>query len=351
MDPTGIVDDLSWLDDGVRARALQTLKALFANGPMCLMTFDAHGTVIGVNPHASSFGGQGQSAYQGLNMLEHPVLRRLGWTDALKRVLGGSAIEISDTRWVTLFSGEERYVDVTAAPIVVGEVVVGGIACLVDATAKHRAATVKQNKEQQARELERFLACDVAQPLRILVDWSKLPAPQVENTALAMVTVGELAGLFDDLQHFLKLGAYQPELNRVVVADAMRVAGMTQLTAVNDAAPSAVLADPRLLRRALQNVLRCCSRIGGGSSSVTVKDGRVIVEIAIDGTRALLERLLGANSLAMLESSGADTSLVAARWMIEMMGGTLQLGAADRTLRIELASATEERSSIAPACS
>jgi PAS domain S-box-containing protein len=328
-------DDLSWLDDNVRARALETLKALFANSPLCMMTFDAKGTVIGVNPYTSSFAGQCQSVYQGINMLEHPVLRRLGWTDLLQRVLAGESIEVSDTRWVTLFSGEERYVDVTVAPILVDKRVVGGVAFLTDATAKHRAEGVKLVKARQARELELFLARDIGQPMKVLSEWSALDAPPLERTALAMVTVRELASLFEDLQQFLQLEAYRPMLSRVVFAEAMRAAGMTPLEAANS---MTVTADPRLLHHVLKNLVRCGARIGGGSLSLSSRDGRVIIEIAIEGTRELLEQLLSASSLSMMESSGASSSLVAARWMVEMMGGTLQLGESGR-VRIELASA------------
>jgi hypothetical protein len=91
-------DDLSWLDDNVRKRAVETLKVLFAQSRICMMTFDAHGSIIGVNPHTAAFGGQPQSIYAGTNMLEHAVLRRLGWTEPLKRVLAGEAIEVTDTR-------------------------------------------------------------------------------------------------------------------------------------------------------------------------------------------------------------------------------------------------------------
>jgi hypothetical protein len=41
----------------------------------------------------------------------------------------------------------------------------------------------------------------------------------------------------------------------------------------------------------------------------------------------------------MTEASGADSSLVAARWMIEMMGGTLTVVDSNSILRINLAAA------------
>jgi PAS domain S-box-containing protein len=335
------IDDLSWLDDNVRKRALETLKVLFAQSRICMMTFDAHGTIIGVNPHTAAFGGQTQSIYCGTNMLEHPVLRRLGWTEPLKRVLAGEPIEVTDTRWVTLFSGEERYVDVTAAPVVVDGEVVGGVACLVDATAKHRHELARESKRLQARELELFLARDFGPPLQTLKEWSRTPEPALEATARGMVAVGDLASLFDDLQEFLQLGAYQPKLSRVVLEEAMRAAGTAPRPAngAKSSAPPSVLADPRLLRRVLRNIGRCGSRIGGGGWAIHVQDGRVLAEIEVGCSHQLLEELLTATSLSMMEASGADSSLVAARWMIEMMGGTLTVVDSNSILRINLAAA------------
>jgi PAS domain S-box-containing protein len=348
MDAGGIMrveanDDLSWLDDNVRKRALETLKALFAQSRICMMTFDAHGTIIGVNPHTAAFGGQKQSIYCGTNMLEEPLLRRLGWTELLKQVLAGEPIEVTDTRWVTLFSGEERYVDVTAAPVLVDGEVVGGVACLVDATAKHRHELARESKRLQARELELFLARDIGPPLQTLKEWSTTPPePSLESTARAMVVVGDLASLFDDLQEFLQLGAYQPKLSRVVVDEAMRAAGTAprrRASGAESGTPPSVLADPRLLRRVLRNIGRCGARVGGGGWAVRVEDGRVLAEIEVDCSHRLLEELLTANSLSMMEASGADSSLVAARWMIEMMGGTLTVADSNSILRINLAAA------------
>jgi hypothetical protein len=293
-----------------------------------------------VNPYTASFGGQEQAVYRGVNMLEHAILRRLGWTEALKRVLNGESIEVSDTRWVTLFSGEERFVDVNAAPIVVDGKVVGGVACLVDATDKHRGAAMRESKRLQQRELELFLTRDVGRPLGALTTWSKKTASSPDETARAMVAVTELVALVDDLQDFLQLGAYQPKLTRVVVVDVMRAAGSPpRIASTGDGSSIAVMADPRLLRRAFENILRCGGRMGGGRGLVSRSDGRVLIEIEVDGSPPLLQELLGANSLSMMEASGADASLAAARWMIEMIGGTLTVSESSSLLIIDLAGA------------
>src|SRR5690348_10929592 len=106
------------------------LQVLFASSRICVVTFDSKGVIVGVNPQTAGLGGRPIACYQGVSLRDHPVLRRLGFSEELGRVLEGETLEITDTRWVTLFSGEERWVDVLAGPVVMEDRVVGGVAYL-----------------------------------------------------------------------------------------------------------------------------------------------------------------------------------------------------------------------------
>jgi hypothetical protein len=67
-----------------------------------------------------------------------------------------------------------------------------------------------------------------------------------------------------------------------------------------------------------------------------VDEGHARIEESVDASRPQLEELLAASSLSMLEAAGAGSSLVAARWMIEMMGGTLTVRDGGSILCIDL---------------
>ena len=61
--------------------------------------------------------------------------------------------------------------------------------------------------------------------------------------------------------------------------------------------------------------------------------------LGVECSVALLEELLTATSLSVAEADGAQGSLAAARWMIEMIGGTLSVRRDLPGLVVELAAA------------
>src|SRR2546421_7456378 len=100
-------EDLSWLDDHVRARALELLQVLFSSSRISVVTFDSDGVIVSVNAQTAALDGRATDYYRGVNLLEHPILQRLGWSQAIERVLKQETVELTDSRWVTLFTGED----------------------------------------------------------------------------------------------------------------------------------------------------------------------------------------------------------------------------------------------------
>lgn len=315
-------EDLSWLDEGLRKSALEMLDVLFSSSRVSLITFDATGTIVGVNPHMLAFDGRIDSPYRGVNLLSNLVVRRLGWSESIERVLAGQTVETTDSRWVTIFSHEERYVDVIAGPVVVNDKVIGGIAYLIDSTQKHRAEKAESANRRRARELEAFLARDVASLIGALEAWSRSEDPSPRETTTAMATVEELSAALSDLLHFIQLETYRPSVERVLLADIVStLARRTATLLVTDGI--AVIADRMLLRRVLRNLLQFSTRHYGGTWSVSKYDGRVLIEIPIEGSLEWLKQLLIANPKSTAEADSASESLAAARWMAEALGGEL----------------------------
>ncbi len=338
-------EDLSWLDEHVRASATEMLQVLFSSSRIAVVTFDRDGVIVGVNPQTAALDGRAIAYYRGVNLLTHTILRRLGWTDALQRVLRRETVELTDSRWVTLFTGEERYVDIIAGPVIAEDQVIGGVAYLVDSTAQHRAVVAEEATRKRARELETFLARDVARLVTPLNSWSATPAPTVEANALAMLTITELTSLLDDLLQFVQLETYQPTIEPVVMLDAVQAAGLKsppRVVAPDGKGRVVAFADPRLLRRVLRNLLRFSFRIGSRGWSLEQREGRVVLSVSVDGSQQLLKELLTATSLSATEADSADGSLAAARWMTEMMNGTLTVSAREPTLFLSLPAADSD---------
>ena len=290
------------------------LQVLFASTRICVVTFDSRGEIVGVNPQTAGFGGRAVEHYRGVSLREHPVLRRLGFGEALDRVLDGETVELTDSRWVTLFSGEERFIDVIAGPVIVEARVVGGIAYLVDVTRAHRAERIEAARRQHARELHALLLHDVSRRVSALAGDS---------------SAEELERAIDDLVELLELESYRPLLERVLLDGT--------LGPLDGGGPDvAVFADARLLKRLIANINRFRLRAGGGRWRVVRGDGRVALECTLTRVDRLSPRLLSADGGAC-EEEGAEHGLAAARWMAECMGGTLCTDGA--TLRLELPAA------------
>lgn len=320
--------DLSWLTEEIRARGLETLTALFASSHICLATFDREGFVLAINAHTLAFGGQQPAVkYLGMNVLEHPILRRLGWSRLVERALAGESVEVTDSRWVTLFTGEERWVDVTVTPVTIDGVVVGGVACLIDTTVRHWALAREAALRAQMQELVLYMTRDLARPIAYLRDRTD---DKVFGDAIA-----HLGTLLDDLREFLQVGSMQPRRQKLSLSAALLAAGV----APRAGAELYVYADPRLLRRALTNLASFASRSGGGLSATVQRSGQVAVSFAVGASQRLLEALLGASSLSAAEAAGADDSLAAARWMIELMGGALTASEDGHLLELQLPAA------------
>jgi hypothetical protein len=338
-------EDLSWLDAHVRASAVEMLQVLFSSSRISVVTFDRDGVIVGVNPQTAAFGGTTVGHYRGVNLLTHPILRRMGWTEALERVLKRETVELTDSRWVTLFTGEERYIDIIAGPVIAEDQIIGGVAYLIDSTKNHRAIVAEAASRKRARELEVFLARDVARLVAPLDAWSATLAPTVKTNALAMVTVSELSSLLDDLSQFVQLQTYKPVIEPVVLLDAVQAAGLKSLPRVIDPDSKGrivAFADPRLLRRILSNLFRFSLRIGGHGWSIEKREGRVVLSVPVDGSRQLLEELLTATSLSATEADSAGASVAAARWMTEMMNGTLTVSDREPALLLSLPAADSE---------
>jgi hypothetical protein len=339
--------DLSWLDEDVRRGAADMLQVLFSSSRICLVTFDAEGTIVGVNPQTASFGGQPSARYQGVQLLHHPILKRLGWTGELEQVLAGETVEWTDTRWVTLFSGEERFVDILAGPVMAHGRVVGGVIYLVDSTDKHRAVEAETANRRRTRELEVFLARDVAKLVTALHGWSRTQTPSLQETATAMETVAELSDLLDDLLQFVQLGTYKPTLERLPLVEVLRASGLANHVRTPAAAePLAVLADRRLLRRVLRNLSRFSLRTGASGWQLETRDGRTRLTLKVDCSELLLRELLTASTLTITEADSANESLAAARWMVEMMGGSLTVNVNRSGLCLDLPASDLEASAV-----
>lgn len=334
-------EDLSWLDDRIKRSAAEMLRVLFVSSRISVITFDAGGVILSVNAQTAQLGGRNDvDVYRGVNLLSHPIFERLGWAAHLRRVLEGETVELTDSRWVTLFGAEERYIDVIAGPITVEERVVGGVAYLIDATAHHRSLVAEATKRKRSRELEVFLARDVGETLAPLAAWAGQRTTTPEETARAMVGMSELSSIFDDLQQFVQLESYQPVLSRVPVLEALSGAGIKSPPRMPDGeTPLAVTADSRLLRRVLRNVIQFSARMGGCGWSVQIKDGRVLLRAHVEGSHQLLKELLTPSSLSSTEADGAAASLAAARWMTEMMHGTLTANESEPIIVLNLPAA------------
>lgn len=331
-------DDLSWLDDGLRKSALEMLEVLFASSRVSVITFDADGVIVGVNPHMLAFDGRVESPYRGVSLLTNLIVRRLGWADPIRRVLAGDTVELTDTRWVTVFSREERWVDVIAGPVMVKDKVIGGIAYLIDSSEKHRSEQAESTNRRRARELEAFLARDVAELIGALETWSRKQTPTSRDLGPAMSTIDELSAVLDDLLHFVQLGTYHPVVERVLLTDAARGLRCQQATVLTTGG-IAVMADRRLLRRVLCNLDKFARRHPAGSWSVTRCDGRVSIEIPVDGSAEWLERLLVPARRESVEAESADDSLAAARWMAEALSGDLVVAQPRHALLLNLPAA------------
>jgi PAS domain S-box-containing protein len=350
-DPPADDEDLSWITDNIRQCATEMLDVLFASSRICLIVFDAKGIIQGVNPYAESFGGQPQAQYRGVSLVDHLVLRRLGWSQQIKRVLDGETVELTDTRWVTLFSGEERYVDMIAGPVMVQRSVIGGVAYLVDSTSKQRAAAAELAHRRRLRELEVFLAHDVAALVASLQAWSGRASPSDADTAVVKASITDLSSLLDDLLQFVQIGTYKPRPQRTLLLDVLRAAGLGKELRNGDAGglgSMAVFADARLLRRVLRNVIRFCMNAGRVEWKAEAKDGKTRLCFDVDIPEPMVGPLLTATSLSMAQAEDAQSSLAAARWMMEMMGGSLTVRRERPRLLLELPTADAARSDSAP---
>lgn len=323
------VNDITWIDEHVRHSAVEMLGILFESSRACVITFDGQGTIIGVNPQTAAFDGRARPVYAGVSLFEHPILVRLGFQPELKRVLAGDTVEITDSRWVTLFSREERFVDIVAGPVTVGGTVVGGVAYLFDATARHLAERAAEQRKRRARELEAFLVRDVAS----LVD--AIEAGEQPDGALpeAMAT---LRSAIDDLMQFIRLEGYSPSIRRVPLVEVVR--GLPHGEGHATVEGAAVYADPRLLRRILRNVIALRLKVGGSGWTVSRDDGRVRLTCRLSVPASRLRELLGPSESA-LDGDSAERSLAAARWMAEIMNATLDVTGDPAILCLDLPAA------------
>jgi PAS domain S-box-containing protein len=317
--------DEDWLDDKVRLAATEMLEVLFGSSRIGVVTFDSKGIIVGVNPQTAELGGQTIGRYRGVSLRETPILRRLGLSEALEHVLDGVTVELTDTRWVTLFSGEERWLDIIAGPVVMEARVVGGVAYLVDSTAMHMAAQAEAAKRRRARELTAFLARDVAEQMQLLTRWAEEPD--------ARDAIGDLRAMLEDLDYFLRIETWEPEVQRFLLDPQLANA-------------TAVMGDARLFRRILSILNQFRLREGGARWQVEAADGRVVIECRFPQGTRLPEKLLSAQHAARPENERADSSLAAARWMAELMGATLSIRA--DTLRFELPAADQESAAANP---
>jgi hypothetical protein len=319
-----------WLDEKVRLAATEMLEVLFDSSRIGVVTFDSKGIIVGVNPQTAEVGGREMGRYRGVSLREQPILRRLGFGDELDRVLEGDTVELTDTRWVTLFSGEERWIDIIAGPVVMEDRVVGGVAYLVDSTQVHMAAQAQSAKRRRARELTGFLARDVASQMQVLARWAEQPGSDAGEA------MSDLRAMLEDLNYFLHIETWEPDIQRFCLE--------RQLT--NNGGPIAVMGDPRLFRRILSILNQFRLREGGGRWQVEVLDGHVTLESKFPHGTRLPEKLLSAQHAARPENEPADNSLAAARWMAELMGGTLTICAG--ALRFVLPAADQELAAAVP---
>jgi PAS domain S-box-containing protein len=339
-------DGADWLTSELRADCGDVLKALFSLGHACIVAFDVEGRITSINDYALAFGGSLPARYKGVSLLEHRVLQRLGWSDVIRRVLDNERVELTESRWVTLFGNEERYVDVSAGPILHEERVVGGVAVLVDATARHRAQAALEAKTRQMREVARFLARDVGTPLGVLVAWAKSGAA---DEAQAKVAVDDVVSQLEDVRALLDVATFVPKAKRVRLLDVLRGARVKEPTQRSSGAPPAELfveVDERLLRRAVQIITRLSTRMGAGGWSLETRPGRVAVIFEVGGSQALLSALLDATALSTAESASGDASLAAAKWMLELMDCRLTAGDGQLTIDLPTAAA-EDQSAVA----
>jgi PAS domain S-box-containing protein len=332
-------DDLSWLDEPTRASCTETLRALFARSHVSMLSFDERGRVVNINAHIADFGGEPSARYRGVNLLEHPVLRRLGWSDIARRVLAGEKVDVTDTQWVTLFGGEERFVDLSAGPIVEDGRVVGGVGCMVDATVRHRALAAAASKRQQARELEELLVREVDPLMSALEEWARSGSPpSAAATARALATVPALSALIEDVRAFVRLEAFRPLPVAVELTQLTREAGAKSPARMVVGA-TRVFGDLRLLRRALVNLMRFAQHGGDGAWWVENRNGRVELSLRTGASAALLKELLAVSKLSISESPGPEQSLAAARRMIEMSDGEVRVDGESSVLVVSLPAA------------
>jgi hypothetical protein len=200
--------------------------------------------------------------------------------------------------------------------------VVGGVAYLVDSTKVHAAAKAEEARRGRARELTGFLARDVGMQMQSLARWAEQPG---SDAAEAMI---DLRSMLDDLNYFLRIETWEPEIQRFVLDKTLSPEEL------------AVVGDPRLLRRIVSIVNQFRLREGGGRWEAHRSDGHVTLECCFPHGTHLPERLLSAQHAARPENERADSSLAAARWMAELMGATLTVGGG--ALRLELPAADVE---------
>ncbi|MEM8705645.1 MAG: HAMP domain-containing sensor histidine kinase [Actinomycetota bacterium] len=193
---------------------------------------------------------------------------------------------------------------------------------------------------------ERFLA-DAAHELRTPIAAIRLTAEsaQPDTAATNLARVAELAAdastLTDDLLTLARMDADRMELQRervrldlLVESTIAAIPGAPEATEVSGAAPI-VDADPRLIERAVGNLVRNAMAHGAASSttpavvSITTGDGRATVSVADAGpgiepdvAATLFERFRSRTG-----STGHGLGLPLARWIVRAHGGDLVLDA------------------------
>jgi hypothetical protein len=115
--------------------------------------------------------------------------------------------------------------------------------------------------------------------------------------------------------------------------------GTKRATESNEQERIVASADPWLLRRVLHNLWRFSRRMGGTGWKIEQREGRVLLSVGVDGSHELLKELLTATSLSATEADTVEASLAAARWMIEMMNGTLTVSEGQPILHLSLPAA------------
>jgi two-component system, OmpR family, sensor kinase len=221
----------------------------------------------------------------------------------------------------------------------------GGL-LLLSALAGHLLAgrSIRPAAEALSQQ-ERFLA-DAAHEIRTPVAAIRALAegaahgdqPAEEALARTAVIAGEATQTVDDLLLLARADAGREPLHREPMRLDLLVEelidGIPGVELV--AEPTVVNADPRLLRRAIGNLVANAERHGRSLDptapiTVTVTDGRVEVDDAGPGIDPGLEETLFDRFASGRRGGGTGLGLPLARWVAEAHGGTLTVAAREGT--------------------